>query len=86
METQHVRYFLAIGDELNFTHAGQKCGIKQPSLSETIKRMEQAFGGDLLYAPHLSDWTALGSSYVQSASKSANSPKKHALFQSRSKT
>jgi DNA-binding transcriptional LysR family regulator len=47
METQHVRYFLAICDELSFTHAAQKCGIKQPSLSEGIKRMEQAIGGDL---------------------------------------
>ena len=47
METQHVRCFLAICDELSFTHAAQKCGIKQPSLSEAIKRVEQAIGGDL---------------------------------------
>jgi LysR family transcriptional regulator, hydrogen peroxide-inducible genes activator len=47
METQHVRYFLAICDELSLTHAAQKCGIKQPSLSEAIKRIEQAIGGDL---------------------------------------
>jgi LysR family transcriptional regulator, hydrogen peroxide-inducible genes activator len=47
METQHVRYFLAICDELSFTHAAQECGIKQPSLNEAIKRMEQAIGGDL---------------------------------------
>jgi len=47
METKHVRYFLAICDELSFSRAAQKCGIKQPSLSEAIKRMEQAIGGDL---------------------------------------
>jgi LysR family hydrogen peroxide-inducible transcriptional activator len=53
METQHVRYFLAICDELSFTHASQKGGIKQPSLSEPIKRMEQAAGRDLFvrYSP-----------------------------------
>jgi len=55
METQHVRYFLAICDELSFTHAAQECGIKQPSLSEAIKRMEQAIGAIFLYVPHLSD-------------------------------
>ena len=47
METQHVRYFLAICDELSFTRAAQKCGIKQPTLSEAIKKMEQAMGGKL---------------------------------------
>ena len=47
METQHVRYFLAICDELSFTRAAQKCGIKQPTLSEAIKQMEQAMGGKL---------------------------------------
>jgi DNA-binding transcriptional LysR family regulator len=44
---QHVRNFLAICDEPSSTHAAQKCGIKQPSLGEAIKRMEQAIGGDL---------------------------------------
>ena len=47
MKTQHVRYFLAICDELSFTRAAQKCGIKQPTLSEAIKQMEQAMGGKL---------------------------------------
>ena len=47
MKTQHVRYFLAICDELSFTRAAQKCGIKQPTLSEAIKEMEQAMGGKL---------------------------------------
>jgi DNA-binding transcriptional LysR family regulator len=48
METQHVRYFLAICDELSFTPAAQKRWIKQPSLREAIERMEQATGRDLL--------------------------------------
>ena len=61
METQHVRYFLAIcDDELSFTHAAQKCGIKQPSLSEAIKRMEQAIGNDLFVRSLPVRLTALG--------------------------
>ena len=47
MKTQHVRYFLAICDELSFTRAAQKCGIKQPTLSQAIKKMELAMGGKL---------------------------------------
>jgi DNA-binding transcriptional LysR family regulator len=60
METQHVRYFLAICDELSFTRAAQKCGIKQPTLSEAIKRMEQAIGGDLFVRASPVQLTALG--------------------------
>jgi DNA-binding transcriptional LysR family regulator len=47
METQHVRYFLAICNELNFTRAAQKCGIAQPSLTTAIQRMEREIGGAL---------------------------------------
>jgi len=55
METQHVRYFLAVRDELSITYAAQKCGIKQPSLVEAIKRMIRLSGAIFLYAPHQSD-------------------------------
>ncbi|MBR1154017.1 LysR family transcriptional regulator [Bradyrhizobium sp. JYMT SZCCT0428] len=47
METQQVRYFLAVCEELSFTRAAKKCGIKQPTLSQAIKQMEQAVGGKL---------------------------------------
>ena len=60
MKTQHVCYFLAICDELSFTRAAQKCGIKQPTLSEAIKRMEQAIGGDLFVRASPVRLTALG--------------------------
>jgi LysR family transcriptional regulator, hydrogen peroxide-inducible genes activator len=60
METQHVRYFLAICDELSFTRAAQKCGIKQPTLSEAIKQMEQFLGGELFVRATPVRLTALG--------------------------
>jgi DNA-binding transcriptional LysR family regulator len=60
METQHVKYFLAACDELNFTRAAQKCGIKQPTLSEAIKQMEQAIGGELFVRGSPVRLTALG--------------------------
>jgi DNA-binding transcriptional LysR family regulator len=44
MQTQHIRYFLAICDELNFTRAAKKCGISQPSLTNAVKRLEREVG------------------------------------------
>ena len=60
METRHVRYFLAICDEPSFTHAAQKRGIKQSSLREAIKRMEQAIGRDLFVRSAAVRLTSLG--------------------------
>jgi DNA-binding transcriptional LysR family regulator len=63
METQHVRYYLAICNELNFTRAAKQCGIAQPSLTTAIQRMEREIGGALFLrstrAPHI-QLTALG--------------------------
>jgi DNA-binding transcriptional LysR family regulator len=63
MESQHVRYYLAICDELNFTRAAKKCGITQPSLTTAIQRREQLVSGTLFLrstrAPHV-QLTALG--------------------------
>src|SRR6187397_2612075 len=62
MQTQHVRYFLAVCDELNFTRAAKKCGISQPSLTNAIKRLEREMEGALFVRsahPHHVELTAL---------------------------
>ena len=63
MKMQHVRYFLAICDELNFTRAAKKCGVAQPSLTNAIRRLEREVGGALFLrstrAPHV-QLSALG--------------------------
>jgi DNA-binding transcriptional LysR family regulator len=41
MEMQHIRYFLALSEELNFTIAAKRCGITQPSLTNAIKALER---------------------------------------------
>jgi Bacterial regulatory helix-turn-helix protein, lysR family len=43
MEMHHVRYFLAVAGELNFSRAAEKCNVSQPSLSRAIQLLE--FGG-----------------------------------------
>jgi LysR family hydrogen peroxide-inducible transcriptional activator len=47
MEMHQVRYFLAIYEEGNFTRAAKSCGVKQPSLTRAIQRLESEFGGPL---------------------------------------
>jgi transposase-like protein len=49
METNQVRYFLALCEEKNFTRAARRCGVSQPSVSNAIKRLEEEIGGDLFH-------------------------------------
>jgi LysR family transcriptional regulator, hydrogen peroxide-inducible genes activator len=49
MQMHHVRYFLALCEERNFTRAAKRCGIAQPSLTKAIKILESSLGGALFY-------------------------------------
>ncbi|MEN8990470.1 MULTISPECIES: LysR substrate-binding domain-containing protein [unclassified Acinetobacter] len=68
MELRHLRYFVAVAEELNFTKAAQRMCTVQPSLSQQIKDLEQEVGVQLLMRTNRKvELTAEGQAFLKEA-------------------
>jgi len=48
MELRHLRYFVAVAEQLSFTRGAEKLRIAQPSLTRQIRDLEEEIGARLL--------------------------------------
>ncbi|MBB3460832.1 LysR family transcriptional regulator [Rhizobium sp. BK377] len=80
MELRHLRYFLAVAEEGNFTRAAARLGIGQPPLSQQIRDLETEIGATLFHrVPHGAELTAAGAAFLPEAKASLSAAEKARL-------
>jgi DNA-binding transcriptional LysR family regulator len=67
-ELRHLRYFIAVAEELNFSRAARRLRMAQPPLSVAIRQLEQEIGTSLFHrSTHEVKLTEAGSALLAGA-------------------
>ncbi len=68
METQQLRYVVAVARSGNFSRAAEQCHVAQPSLSQQIRKLEEEIGERLFVRlPRQAKLTAAGEHFIPRA-------------------
>src|ERR1700746_421476 len=75
MELRHLRYFLAVGEALNFRKAAGQLRLAQPALSRQVQDLEDELGVDLFRrSPRGVTLTAEGKLFLNQAREELQNP------------
>jgi DNA-binding transcriptional LysR family regulator len=64
VEVRHLRYCIAVAEDLSFTRAAARLNIAQPALSQQIRQLEQRLGTTLFVRTPRVSLTAAGAAFV----------------------